>query len=343
MQVGEAVVNSGTFSGTFTTFQWTIDFDCFINKDTGQKVGESPTFHTSCCQQWCDEWKLLLFKSFHPGYIALYLSHLTDCREVNVEYSFSVLDQNNERLKPCIVEYKFVGTRSTGVSMFVEESFITDPMNKILKNNKLDILCTISTKENINQSRALESVKNLYRLKEFDRFEKLLKNKDFSDVTISAGGKNFYLHKCILTTSSEVFEAMFRNDMIEKNQNVVYIEDIKYEVLQKFFQFIYTGNVNEINETICELLIAADKYCVVELKAMCEETMSIGLNEQNVIKYLDLAIMNNAKKLKKAAINLISTHLENFIKDPEFEKQEKQNPGLLLEIIKKHFSTEKII
>ena len=56
-----------------------------------------------------------------------------------------------------------------------------------------------------------------------------MNNKALSDFKFIVGGKEFFVHKVILSSRSSVFEAMFTNDMKEKNENEVTIEDIESE------------------------------------------------------------------------------------------------------------------
>lgn len=108
--------------------------------------------------------------------------------------------------------------------------------------------------------------------------------------------------------------------MTDQN-SLMEIKNIKQEVLEELFQFIYTGKVNEVEEeTVCDLLIVAEKYNIKGLKVLTEDTKCVDLSEFNAIKYLNLAITNNAKKLKESAMNLISLKLEEFTKNPELQK-----------------------
>lgn len=186
-----------------------------------------------------------------------------------------------------------------------------------------------------------EFIETSYRLKELEKLEKLLNNEEFSDVTITANGKNFYLNKCILISSSDVFEAMFKNDLKENKQISVEINDINSEVLGEFFQFIYTGKFKKFMEIVGELLIAAEKYNVKSLKALCEEKMCKNLTKDNAIEYIKLAVMNDAEKLKTHAENLISVHLDYFTHKPEFREFGIKYPEVLLDLMKNCFCVKK--
>ena len=74
---------------------------------------------------------------------------------------------------------------------------------------------------------------------------------------------------------------MFQVNMKENLTNRVEITDIELPVVQEMFTFIYTGNSLKLNlkDMASKLLFAADKYQLVRLKRMCEETLSRNLTQ----------------------------------------------------------------
>lgn len=331
-------------------FNWEIDLDCFKDKKSGDKIF-SPVFttHTLDRKKNKNKWRLELYPSGISeeckSYLSLFLVNLSKT-EINTNFSLSVLDQKNAKVDDNYDtdDYLFEDSDilSGGYNKFVERRFIMDPKNNIIQNNKFRILCKIRIKElSENKELVSQSAENVLKYKDIDRFELLLKNNEYSDVTIVAEGKSLHLHKCMLTTFSDVFEAMFRNDMKEKNQNIVKIEDVKYEVLQELFRFIYTGEVKKLDKMVMELFIAAEKYHIEHLKALCEETMVDNLTKDNAIDYLNFAITNDAQHLKADAIDWLSLRLESFILKPDFHEFGKQYPELLIEITQKSYSNLK--
>lgn len=336
---------SGEVIAKTSLFQWEIDISCFDGKTVGDSL-KSPIF-TSNNSGITSKWQLNLYPKGESkkceGYSSLFLYRVTHENDVNVKYSFSILNQENKKVNIKLFEYLFkhgIGD-ARGERKFVNESFLKNSKYKLLKDNKLRILCKLITKKyTTNDQTETQDEKKVCRLKEFDSFEELFISKAFSDVTVKADGENFELHKCILSTRSPVFEAMFRSDMEEKNKNVVEITDVKYQVLQELFLFIYTGKVNDIAKIVGELLIAADKYCIQGLKELCEKTICDNIKPNNVIKYLELAITNNAEKVRAETINWISLYLDVLVDSKQFADLDKQNPGVLLEIMKKYFDNQ---
>ena len=58
---------------------------------------------------------------------------------------------------------------------------------------------------------------------------------------------------------------MFESDMKEARQRMVVIEDIKAKTIEKLLEFIYTGEVDGMEDVAEELLYAADKYEIMGL------------------------------------------------------------------------------
>lgn len=337
-------------------FQRQLDIDVIRNRNS-ENVLFSPIFTSNNYGLSKDRWMLTLYPKDlnNERNLILFLTNLSK-KTITASVSLSLLNQNNDVIithfkqnylfkafEPPIITVQILKISKCGPNHSfnterIKQSFITDPKNTILKDNKITILCKISIQE-INMEKETPIGEILYNSKEFDHLERLFISKEFSDITIIAEGKSLNVHKCILITRSTVFEAMFKSDMKEKAQNIVNIDDIKFNVLQELFRFIYCKKVNQMQEIVCELLIAAEKYCVEDLKLLCEETMYRDLNVENVIKYLDLAILNNAEKLKLKTINWITFNLESLVEKPEFNRFGLEHPKVLLEIMKNYIKT----
>lgn len=325
-------------------FRWEIDANSLNNKPVGRYL-LSPIFFTKFIsndlEKFKNIWQLKLFpkggNEDYAGFVSLYLFNLSN-RDITVTFSVSLLNQNNEIVEVQSAEnQQFEANKSLGFPTYVKKSFIFDSKNNIINNDKVTVLCEIILTKNSVRKKFNELTR---RLEEFDKFEKLMINNEFSDITVKAEGKIYHLHKCILTSCSDVFETMFKIDMKEKDQNLVEIDDIRSEVLDEFFRFIYTGKVNKLMDTVGELLTAAEKYNVKSLKEFCEEKMCERLNNDNALQYLRLSLLNNSEKLKKSSINWLSLNLEEFLQKPEFNDLGMQQPELLLEVIKNHLCVE---
>lgn len=204
----------------------------------------------------------------------------------------------------------------------IKYNAILDATNGILIDDTLTILCeTISYTTDCT-------------IKVCDDYETLFENGTSSDVVFTADGKEFNLHKSILMARSPVFQAMFEHSMKENAENVVEIVDVKHEVLNELFRFIYAGKVNAIESIAEDLLVAADKYLVQDLKTMCETDLCLNISVDNVLQYISLASMNNATELKSQAISFFVSNSEDIVDGTEFESFTKSHPDLMCELFR---------
>lgn len=318
--------------------KWEIHVKYLIGKRRGEGL-KSPLFSTVGSNFEKIEWAL----EFYPqgqvnakeNYTSIFLESLNP-NEIKASVTFSILNQNKSEIVGFQTEkHLFKKNDLFGYHNFVEESFIHDEKNKIINDNKLIIECKITTEEH-SLTNVVNKENSLW-LKVSNDFKKMMTNKEFSDVTIAVHGKYFYLHRCILANRSPVFKSMFTHD---KKTATVEVIGIKYEVMYQFFQFLYTGTVDRIEDIAWELFYTAKKFSVKELKTLCLEKMCNCINEFNAVEFLSIAEVNNSKKLLSKAIEFIATHLKDFIDKPEFQSYRVSHPEMFNEIVKQNLQMQ---
>lgn len=137
----------------------------------------------------------------------------------------------------------------------------------------------------------------------------LFDNAQYGDVTFVLENTTFLAYKGILATRSPVFEAMFRNNLTESQQGRVVISDIDDKTFEVLLRFIYTGDLENLNTTAFDLLLAAaDKYRLDDLKEHCEMELCRALTVETLPKLLVLADLHCAAKLKTTAIQFVKTN-----------------------------------
>lgn len=273
----------GTLQAKIVTIDWKIErffADCHNNGDCYQ----SSSFSIPDCDEQKANWCLqvypkgpcedskenvslfLYFSSFCYCKVPLYLKlsiACTRCDKVDlVEMTKATLTGEAD---------------SIGWEDFVKQDFIKDVKNGFLVGDTLTIRCEIKFGPMIKRCQGYDEYLHKiddHRCKYEKIFENCREKDNFSDVTFVVQGNRLYLHKAIiLTCDSPYFKAMFQQDMKEKNQSTVDITDIDYQVMREVFRFIYTGRVEDIDKIAKDLLIAADRFSMMELKALCEKTL----------------------------------------------------------------------
>ncbi|KAM0729210.1 Speckle-type POZ protein [Formica fusca] len=160
--------------------------------------------------------------------------------------------------------------------------------------------------------------------------------KSDSLVTFVINNEHLQVSKALLCSKSEVFKAMFNYDLTENINNKVEIIDIKYDILQQLLFFLQTGclseDVREDTEIACELMIAAEKYDIKDLKLICEQYLITNTTKENVVEHLKIAHLNNGTTLKKYALDFIKLYLKDIVDTPNFITLMQEYHELLLQI-----------
>ncbi|XP_043287592.1 BTB/POZ and MATH domain-containing protein 1-like [Venturia canescens] len=193
-----------------------------------------------------------------------------------------------------------------GLKLSLEKKSLDDLLKNIYggrndKTNQIEVKFSISKIPEYHQS-VLRQIPTTNVIRSS---EALYEKKAFCDVTFVFDDKELPAHKVVLALRSEVFEAMFLSDMKEKDTSTVEIVDTKAEIFEEFLKYLYTGELNDLENKAEEMLLLADKYQVGELKDMCENFFLDNISEVNVIKNLIVADKYRCATLKKKATNIL--------------------------------------
>lgn len=157
-----------------------------------------------------------------------------------------------------------------------------------------------------------------HKSKKLNSFGELFESEKFSDIKFIVENKEFKLHKCILSARSRVFSAMFEHNMRESKENVVKIDGISYDVMKELFRFIYSEKVENLETLASDLLVAANKYELEDLKSLCEKVLIKNLSTNNVIDLYVLADHHQAGELKSYVCEFLSKNAKDVLSMDEF-------------------------
>ncbi|CAL1279990.1 unnamed protein product [Larinioides sclopetarius] len=157
-----------------------------------------------------------------------------------------------------------------------------------------------------------------------------------ADVYLKCGEASIPAHKIILSARSPVFAAMFKNPMKENHENEVVIDDMEVPVLQLMLTYVYTGNLSDLTvSSASDLLYAADKYQLGDLKKVCCEFLKNRISLQNVLRILLLGELHY-NELKSRAIDyicLVCKEISVFENTEEWKTLRKERPDLTVDIL----------
>jgi BTB/POZ domain len=154
-----------------------------------------------------------------------------------------------------------------------------------------------------------------------------LTNQNLTDVTFECQGKKLKAHKLILAAASPVFEAMFKEGTKEHHDNYVNIEDIDSDVFEVFLRFLYSGQVDQLDEMCFDLFTAADKYDVQPLRNICIQHMSDNISVDNAVEVLALAERHSIEPTKSLALQFIKANIADVVKTDSWASLLVNHPG----------------
>lgn len=303
-------------------YTWIIDFDELT--ETG-KLYESPIFLGND-----DEFKYRLLISKHKKYIREYAEEeleffvamtLYCCKSKkipqNKKITISILGSKTGRL---LIDSKITNEETESFIDF--NDYLLNRLTDCVNNGIVTIECEVTKCDE-------------FETKEKSMYEPFMDNEKFSDVQILVGGEKCSAHKLILSANSPVFCKMFSQDMKESLSNEVEIEDMDPKIFKELLRYMYTGKVENLKYQPEDILKAANRYEVEDLKFNCEKLLTTKLMVQNVVDYLKLSADYNAAFLKNYCFVFIKKHIREFVKINGFENLVNAHPKVSVELFNK--------
>ncbi|GJN36666.1 hypothetical protein PR202_gb25548 [Eleusine coracana subsp. coracana] len=182
--------------------------------------------------------------------------------------------------------------------------------------------------------------------------QKLLEQKEATDVSFDVQGVTFDAHKIILAMRSPVFKAELYGSMMETRMHLITIEDMQPVVFKALLHFIYTDSLHLPNdldgeekiEMVKHLLVAADRYAMERLKLICEYFFSKKLAVENVAAIFHFADQYNSHKLKDACVEFMTTsnRINDVALSQGYSNLKRDYPCVLVEMLEKASKIPKI-
>jgi speckle-type POZ protein len=142
----------------------------------------------------------------------------------------------------------------------------------------------------------------------------MLKDGQGPDVTFSVVDQLFHAHRDMLAARSPVFKAELFGEMRENDAHrIINIDDMEPSILGALLHFVYTDTIPnnygvDKDASFQHLFVAADRYGLDRLRAMCERKLCQDIDVDTVSTTLSLAEQHHCVQLKNACLGFISFH-----------------------------------
>ena len=214
------------------------------------------------------------------------------------------------------------------------------PGGSLLHDGALMIRCVVELEcrdNNLDNNLSTAGAEALPHASNFSRGSSLrlssfLEDMKYSDLSLEVEENTFPCHKYMLARKSDVFDAMFSHNFEEHFSNKVVITDLEGDAVLEMLRFIYTGKVSQMRSDR-ELIAAADKYNIVDLKELCEKSLCNSMTVENVCSLLLLARDRVSQELKRKSIEFISQNID-AVTSSEGWQELVRDPDLMTEVVR---------
>ncbi|CAG2162897.1 unnamed protein product [Oppiella nova] len=150
------------------------------------------------------------------------------------------------------------------------------------------------------------------------------KDSKFCDFQLKVEDKTFDVHRVILSASSPYFEALFSNDLLEKESKFVELKDISAKIFEELIEYIYSGELSINGDNVQELVSVANRLELSEIVTICCQYMTKQLDPINCIGILRFSEFHSFTSLRFDSKRYIERHFAEVVKEEEFYDLSKE-------------------
>jgi hypothetical protein len=151
-----------------------------------------------------------------------------------------------------------------------------------------------------------------------------------ADVTLACSdGKALPAFRLVLSARSAVFRAMFASGMEEARTGRVVLDDMTSEVAEAFLDFLIADEADwDKGVDAGQLLAAANKFDVAELKEICSQRVAADCKVENCVDNLILGHLHDDAKVLSAAVKILSKNKQAITASEEWSAMKKDHPKI---------------
>ncbi|XP_035231516.1 TD and POZ domain-containing protein 1-like [Stegodyphus dumicola] len=325
-------------NSAFSTYYYIWNIDNFGN--SVPNVGKCLTayFNTPNNKE-VYQWSLILYpKGFNDrvkNYTSLWLKKTSPLEKL-IEFSCSVVNAEGKEIKTRTIKKILALESEVGWATFCKQAFILNKENKILKDGKLTLKCSLNIYNDKEILTAEVEEIDPFSIKSSSEICKdlrsLLESGDSSDFFIRVEDETLPAHKAILSARSRVFRTMMQSKL--QKSNIINITEVSKVAVQEMLRYIYCGITRNLNfDLACELFYASDKYEIFGLKKKCSYFIASNLSTSVAVDVLILAYRHEDHELKDAAVCYISKYASEITNTKKWFELMKNNQMLANEVV----------
>lgn len=311
-----------------TKYVWVIDNFSFRKELAGTAV-KSPVFTLPD-----KEIELIIMvypngeSSSYNGYVSAYVQVLTNNISINAKAKLGIIKNNGfekELFKSTSSSFLLQYAKLGAATFVVRSNLFNTSSELCMAADRLTVYCEFSVvRESVNVRCSNFKGSATTRTISED-IKELFESQKFSDFALVVSGRNIKVHKTILAARSPLFAAI-----MPEAKSKMEVADLSYEAVIEFLRYIYTDEVENIDNISQELLIASIKYEMEGLKPICYENIISKMDVANAADLLKFSHENKLEELKTAALDYFKKHSKAILKTDGFVMLKKACPKFVL-------------
>ncbi|XP_035222339.1 speckle-type POZ protein-like [Stegodyphus dumicola] len=281
-------------------------------------------------------WYLMIIKQGEKDGVYLVLYRVPDKGKIKVKGTIEICSNDRKILDECLnwgrsyikvpLRYNYIHQIFINASVECyaskESSVQTDIVIRTSRDSdKLYAVCNIGSDINAFCSLSRD-IQTLYE------------KREQADFLLECNSVQIRAHKFILSARSPVFSSIFRHDTKENIENKMVITDVNVGVMEELIFFLYTNRIHEMTLSMArDLYCAADKYSVLDLKALCQRFLLLSISSYTVFEMLLFADLHQDEELKKVSNNYIFLNFRDMKNTEEWKTFTKEHSFLAIEVL----------
>ncbi|GFS31125.1 speckle-type POZ protein B [Trichonephila inaurata madagascariensis] len=182
------------------------------------------------------------------------------------------------------------------------------------------------------------SLKNPSWQKLSEDLKSMYKNSLNVDCVLEVGIERIRVNSSILAARSPVFRTMFHHEEEENTLRSVEIECWQPPAMKRLLEFLYTGTIEEVALDLTygevdSLYYEANKYEVMDLRKMCDNTLMSKASVNNAAVLYYSADVIKDTDLKSQVLNFIRLNFQSIVHARFWEEFKKKETLYANEII----------
>ncbi len=138
------------------------------------------------------------------------------------------------------------------------------------------------------------------------------------DVVVRGNKVEVRAHRLVLAAASEYFRACLTGSMQESSEKVINLAGMDDGALGELVNFAYCGRVHLTEETVLELLVAANRLQMPQVMEQCCDYLLQRMDSTNCLTILSIANTYSCASMRTRAEAYINRHFELVYQGDEF-------------------------